>query len=522
MDTGGNFVIGLSAPLPINGIFTGTYNKGIIDAYSNNFFVNLAALYDLTSRDNVFNIAGGYITGEMNLRGPFWNPEFYGWGRASSMRFQVPDYVAADIRLVPLDIIAEGYYMTFGPVITTVGGGGAIANGWFQFVNWVPVFIGLDISIPRGTPIPYAFNISGFTARGDASGSLAITVDTINSELELKGDLFTNEAELGLNMQEFAANSEIEDSHENRMNSIVDLRITAGTMVEFVWPAINPVIRANPEWGTVVNISSDTRNRQFSLNSDVRIRSGELYYFEHSFFIREGIIAFRENENRFDPLLTARADIRDRTDTGPVTITMIVDNQPLLSFEPRFESSPGLTQLEIYTILGQNFSNSYGNGSSDMAQRMFLSSTADILTQLVGNSGALTQFMFFRQFERQIRDFLRLDMFNVRTRFFQNMVFGAAGLGQDTVDRNYGVGNYFDNTTVFMGRYIGRDIFIHGTLRLRYDENRVSFGGLIFEPDIGIEFNTPFVNIRWDFFPSHPESWWANDHSITLSWSRSF
>jgi hypothetical protein len=158
-----------------------------------------------------------------------------------------------------------------------------------------------------------------------------------------------------------------------------------------------------------------------------------------------------------------------------------------------------------------------------MAQRLFLSSTAEILTQLVANSGALTQFMFFRQFERQIRDLLQLDMFNVRTRFLHNMViFGAAGLVQYPVDRNYGVGNYFDNTTVFMGRYIGRDIFVHGTLRLRYDENRASFGGIILEPDIGIEFNTPFVNIRWDFFPNHPENWWVSDHSITLSWSRSF
>jgi len=521
MDKEGNFVAGLSAPFPIRGVISGTYNKGMIDAYSNNFFIDLATLYSVASSDVTFNVVGGYITGEMNFLGPFWNPEFHGLGRATSMRFQVPDYISEDIRLVPFDVIAEGQYMTFGPLVATVGSGSASSSGWFQFENWIPVIIGLDINIPRGTPIPYGFNMSGFTATGETSGHLIISVDSINNLLELKGDLFTNETELGLNMQDFSGNFEIEDN--NRMPSIVDLRITVGTMVEFVWPAINPIIRANPELGTVINIYSDTQNGQFSLNSDARIRMGELNYFDRSFFIREGIIVFREDQNQFNPLITARAEIRDRSDTGPVTIIMIIDSQPLLSFEPRFESRPGLTQLEIYSILGQNFNNFQGNDSWDMAQRIFLTSSADILTQLVANSGTLTQFMFFRQVERQIRDMLRLDMFSVRTRLLHNMViFGATGFGNDPVDRNYGVGNYFDNTTVSMGRYIGRDIFIHGTLRLRNDESRSSFGGLLFEPDIGIEFNTPYVNIRWDFFPSHFQNFWVNDHSITLSWSMSF
>jgi hypothetical protein len=294
-------------------------------------------------------------------------------------------------------------------------------------------------------------------------------------------------------------------------------------MVEFIWPAANPIIRANPEMGTVINILSDTESGQFSIISDVRIRSGELNYFGRSFYIRQGNIIFRENENHFDPIITVRADIRDRWETEPVTISMFVDNQPLLSFEPRFESNPALTQLEIFSILGQNFNTAQMHENPEMAQRLFFTSTADILTQVVLSSDNLSQLMFFRQIERQIRDLLRLDMFSIRTRFFHHTIIsGVSGLGQGDVDRNFSVGNYFDNTTFFMGRYIGRDIFLHGMLRIRYDETSTSFGGLIFEPDIGIEFLTPFINIRWDFFPYHPENWWVSDNSITLSWSKSY
>ena len=158
-----------------------------------------------------------------------------------------------------------------------------------------------------------------------------------------------------------------------------------------------------------------------------------------------------------------------------------------------------------------------------MAQRFLITSTAEVLTQIIASSDALSQFVFFRQIERQMRDFLGLDMFSVRTRFFQNaFMSGFTGLGQDPVDSNQGVGNYFDNTTVFIGKYIGRDMFIQGMLTMRYDENNTTFGGMTFEPDIGIELQSPFVNIRWDFFPYHPENLWVSGNSITLSWSMSY
>jgi len=122
--------------------------------------------------------------------------------------------------------------------------------------------------------------------------------------------------------------------------------------------------------------------------------------------------------------------------------------------------------------------------------------------------------------ERQIRNFLHLDMFSVRTHVLQNAVINAAM--QSPVDRNGRVGNYFDNTTVFGGKYIGGDMFIQGMLSMRYDENRVANGGLRFEPDIGVELQNPLFNIRWDFIPAHPENWWVNDNYITLTWTRTF
>ncbi|MCL2719983.1 MAG: translocation/assembly module TamB [Treponema sp.] len=524
IENDGNFILGLSSPFPIHGTFTGIYKDGIVDASCANIYIDMYEFWNLMPDIKDFIVTSGFLTGNMDFKGPIENPEFYGVLRGSSITIQVPNFVSENIRPMPFTIIAEGNQMTFGPIIAAAGNGGGIVNGFFLFQNWIPVNIILDINIPRESPVPYGFNVSGFLADGTASGKLLINID-IDNYIELKGDLFTNYAEIGFN-------TDVINNNENELvldpfNTYMDLNVTTGSMVEFTWPIVSPIIKANVEIGTLIHIFTDTQAGQFSLNSDVRIRSGEINYFGRSFFIRQANILFRENETQFNPRVTARAEIRERIDTGNVTISMIIENQPLLSFEPgfepRFESNPSLSMLEIYSILGQTFSRNPGEENNDMATRFLITSTSDFLTQIIASSDVFSQFVFFRQIERQMRDFLRLDMFSVRTRFFHNaFMSGFSGFGQNSIDSETGVGNYLDNTTVFIGKYIGRDMFIHGMLRMRYDENNTTFGGMVFEPDIGIELQSPFVNIRWDFFPYRPENWWLSGNSITLSWSMSF
>ena len=520
MDGDGNFFAGLSAPLPVRSTVVGKYKDGLLDAHCSDFFIDLSAVWAFLPPVSDFNIAGGYITAKMDIRGPIWNPEFFGAGRGSSFRLQVPGYISQDIRPVPFNIVIEGSEMAFSQVPLTSGKGGGSVDGWLRFENWIPKNLGLDITVPRESPVPYRLNIAGFMANGDASGRISILLE--NLTMEINGDLYANNTEMSFNTDETRVRTD--SFSDSKISVIVNVTVTTGSIVEFIWPNTSmPILRANPEMGTTLTVFADSLSGQFSLNSDIKIRSGELYYFDRSFYIRQGSLVFRENEQQFSPRLSAKAEIRDRTDSGPVTISMIIENQPLLSFTPRFEANPVLTQLEIYSLLGHNIYGVSGNENTDTAQRFFVYSTTDLLAQFVANNEIFTQFVAVRQFERQIRNFLKLDMFSVRTRFLQNAVSNAtANIGSTPVDRSNRVGNYFDNTTVFIGKYIGQDMFIQGMLSIRYDENNPDFGGLRFEPDIGIELQSPLFNIRWDFFPYHPENWWVNDNSITLTWGKSF
>jgi len=516
MDKEGNFFTSLSSPLPIRSTVVGVYKDGIIDAHCNDFYMDLSAAWGLTKGSPDFSIAGGYITGKVDIRGPILDPEFFGTARGTSFRFIVPNFISQDIKPVPFNAVLEGNELVFGPVPATVGNGGGTISGWLRFEKWIPEHTGLEITVPRNTPIPYKFNITGFTAKGDVSGKISIINE--NKSMDVSGSLFVNNTELGIILDEVMQARY--ETNEPLTPTVVNLTITTGPVVEFIWPNTSaPILRANPEIGTVVTVFADSMTGQYTINSDIMIRSGELYYFDRSFYIRHGNLIFRENDQQFAPRITAKAEIRERTDSGPVTVSMIIENEPLLNFVPRFETSPSLTQLEIYALLGHSMNRGGDDNSDSTAQRVFLSSTTDVLSQIFANS-EIGQITGIRQFERMIRNLLNLDMFSVRTKILQNAATSA--LGQSSVDRSNRLGNYFDNTTVFVGKYIGQDMFIQGMLSVRYDENVLTMGGLKFEPDIGIEFTTPLFNIRWDFFPYSPENWWVNDNSITLIWSRTF
>jgi hypothetical protein len=113
-------------------------------------------------------------------------------------------------------------------------------------------------------------------------------------------------------------------------------------------------------------------------------------------------------------------------------------------------------------------------------------------------------------------------MFSLRTQVLQNAVFQVFGT-QDPVAQNQSVvGNFFDNTAVSIGKYLGSDLFFQTIIALRYDEYSYEYGGLRLEPDIGIDFRTPFMDVRWNLSPRHPENLYVSDQSISFIWRWTF
>ncbi|GHV81934.1 hypothetical protein AGMMS49991_04920 [Spirochaetia bacterium] len=489
----GAFYANLSAPSPIRGTVIGVMDPKNIDAQVSDLYVDMVSLWKFIPHSETINFTGGFINGNIQIRGPLGDPEFFGLAQGHSIRLSVPHFISAEVGPTPVVVILDGNEMHFGPLTTQVEKGRALVSGRFRFDRWIPNTYDLDIRAQPGMPVPVAVAIQGINAHGNASGTL--TIANADSILRITGNLTAEDMEITMDTD----TEEISSDEQSRASSnitplLVDISVKTGRKVEFIYPNTKfPILRAYPAMGTGVRITSDTIAARYSVDGDVALKSGEVFYFQRSFYIRDGILSFNENEIQFDPKLTVKAEIRDRNDDGPVTISMIVDNAPLTSFTPRFEANPALSQFEILSLLGQNFS-----GAATGVGAVF-TAVGDVANQV----------FISRKLEAAGRWLFRADMFSLRTQ----LILNAVSRIWNPVTTFGTFSNLLDNTSVSLGWYIGTDMFVQGMLSLRYDDflnpnegftttNRgLQWGQYIFEPDIGIELNSPWFDIRWNVSP---------------------
>jgi hypothetical protein len=514
----GDFYAAFSNPAPFRGAIIGSITPTTIEAQSSNLYIDLSSLWRFIPGKEIVNVVGGFVEATIQIKGSLGDPEFFGIAEVNSLRLQVPQFITADIEPVPIRVVLDGNEMSFGTTPTRVGNGEGTVSGWFRFDRWVPNVFNLDIQVPSKSPIPFGIDIAGIVAAGSVSGHLLIAMHDF--VLAVTGDLTGYNAEIYLDSQQVS--QQVSNTNEsNKISVAADIKISTGPKVEFVYPTKDfPLVRAFTEVGSAIRITNDSLSKRYTVVGDVSLRSGEIFYFQRSFYIREGILSFNESDVHFDPQISARAETRDQTDEGPVTISLIIDSSPLISFMPRLESSPSLSQFEIFSLLGQSLTGAASEDPNDVYRSLGAAA-----------SDFLAQFYLVRRGERIIRDALRLDMFSIRTQLLQNMAFQAAGQ-QEPVDRISAVGNYFDNTTVFIGKYFGSDVFGQAMISFRYDENRTTFGelyqrgvtigaGISLEGDFGFEIRGPLFDIQLNFVPRHLENMFLDDLSFTLSWKRS-
>ncbi len=353
---------------------------------------------------------------------------------------------------------------------------------------------------------------------GDNSFNLQGSVALENSEITVMEDLGSQGLAIitgkkGDEKEKEKENEKIEEAESDssglggKLKMNIDLNLLIGQKVNFL---INPLIRGLVAPDTPIHFTMDTSSNQWALEGDVALRGGEVFYFSRNFYLKEGRITLNETQAKFDPVLTVRAETRERDENGnSVTISLAAQNQPLSQFNPTFTASPARSESEIMEMLGQILT----GDSTSMGK--FAVTAGDFVTQT----------LILRKVEKGLRDLLNFDIFSIRTSLLQN----AITQNMSSQSKNTTFGNYFDNTTVYIGKYFGNSVYVDGLLRWTYDENDVLYndsenGGLVFQPEFGLELMAPFANIRWQFAPEmgQLQESWVPATSVTLSWRFSF
>jgi len=248
----------------------------------------------------------------------------------------------------------------------------------------------------------------------------------------------------------------------------------------------------------------------------VVVKGGEIFYFRRNFYLQDGILVFNENQDRFDPILNARAVIREVDENGElVRIYLVADNMSLLNFNPRFESEPFKSNQDIMALLGGNLFDSQDNNE--------LLNNAIMLT-----SDVVSQFGFFQNLQDSVMKNLRLDMFSLRSQIVPNLIRDKFLPDEQRQYMNdASLAKYLDNTTLFIGKYFGNNFFLQGIIQMDYYGS--SIDNLYFYPkfnidtEVTLEWKSPVALIELSLYPDFLD---PSDplitSSLSLSWSFSY
>lgn len=506
IEDGGDFFMTLSDPLPLNLEADGVFSAGEVE-------LNLTGLrFDVATIPDVFDfgdsaITSGRASGSLRMTGPLTDPDFFGtvpindFGMTVS---QLPDAIG------PADgfLVFSEKEMRIHPLEARIGQARAEASGVFLISRWNIEQYELLIETSGEPGVRFAEDFGGFIVDGYGRGTLSLIHN--GADLLLTGDLTAHNTAMTIG-SEAQDRAEMQDDPNNAL--LVDLTITSGRAVEFLWPTTQlPILRAVTAPGAGVRIQADTVRNTFQLVGDVETQGGELFYLDRTFLIREGLIRFNETQENVDPRLTLRAETRDIGPDGPVRISIIAEESPLSDLTVRAVSDPPLSDEELLAI--------FGGG---------VFATGDSLVSLSGavlaGSDIVSQFGVIRSVEASIRNALQLDLFSVRTQLFQNLVRGV--IDEPATDSEEAaipsLGRVFNNTTVFLGRSLGPEVFAELLVQFRAsdpfeDASARAFAGIEVDSEFSLEFETPFFDLQWSFFPRTPDALFVPDNQFTFSW----
>ncbi len=479
-----SFSIELRDPLPIVATARGLLSGGDIDAE-----LSVSNL-DMEGMESIlvipfFNIVSGQAYGTLLISGRLNDPDIYGdlFGRELLAHINV---VPETIGPFDAQLSFKGKSLLINRTVLPAGDAQVVGTAEFTLDHWLPNTFDIQLATASAPGIHIRSNFGKVDTDGYGHGELFISGDPF--AIKLSGELIVSNGSVII--------GEMPPPQPGGPPLIADLTLVSGRKVVFLWPNRNvPILTAHADTGQRVRIQDNPLTNTLDIDGEIEVQSGEVFYFRRSFRIREGSVLLEEDENSVDPRISVRAESRDITDEGDeLRIFLVIENQPFSQFQPRFESVPPMSQTEIYAALGQNLRDELGGDFYGISSALLI--TSDIFSQ----------FGVVRNFEQRVRDLLNLDLFSIRTHILQNvlseqLIPSETALAQNTPSAS----RYLDNTTLFLGKYFGNDIFLEAMVRLRTNQallsNQDAGDDLYVDSEIRLEWKTPLFLLELSLLP---------------------
>ena len=504
-DFNNGFEFQISEPMPMNFKASGKLSEGMIDASLKDISMDFQTIEKYFSIPG-FTLLSGEANGELQIKGPVTDPDLFGMLDITNLTAKL-SFMKNTLNFNTTRIVADKKTLYVENIVIQPEEGAAILNCEFTLDHLAPYYFSIYIETVTNQDPYLSFTFPFIIAEGNAQGSIAI--DGTMNELKVNGDLAVHSGHV-------TVDTGYKEEKKSKMDFLIDITIGIGNNNTFYWPSRRvPILKAYAESGNTIHVFSDSAKNNFELKGEVGVKGGEIFYFRRNFYLQNGIIVFNETQDRFNPILDAKALIREVDQNGELyKIYLIADNMPLNDFSPRFESDPYLTNQEIVTMLGANLFNSEEN---EVTLNEAILLTSDVVSQ----------FSFMQNLQESVKNLLGLDVFSLRSQIVPNLIIERF-LPEEGGGFDASFARYLDNTTLFVGKYLGNDLFLQGVMQMDYyDANPVD--DLYFAPrfnidtEVTLEWDSPVALIELSLYPDLFDPTDALlTSSLRLSWMFSF
>lgn|GEM_PF-1822384 len=499
----GSFAARSEAPMPVAFNAAGRISGGDITAALSDLSGDLTPLGSfINSRD--FRLDSGTVAGSITIQGRLSDPDFSGSLMLSNAILAVPSYVKGSIGPINAPVIFEDKSITCSVPSLDAGNAKVSFDGSAVMNGWLPTDFKAKIKTLDKSWIDLDTVILGITVKGKASADIVLTANP--SVLNLSGDILLEKTDVVINPAQMGGGGEQEGSPTAVG---LDFTLSFGPGVGIYSPSKDlPIFSAFATPASSAKIVLDPETGDLTCTGALVLRGGEIFYIQRDFYLKNGRITFNETKDKFDPLVTLVAERHERLDNRQVLITLTAEDQPISKFAPKLSSNDSsLSQAQIVNLLGTGLLGSTNSSNS-----------VDWKSAAVSSTEFIPQLNVAKSFENKVREAFGLDVFFFQSQVFQRWLVNMADQSSSTSSSSNGLASYLDGTSLYVGKYVSDDIFLHASASI--DKDPLYRTGLLrLDSEFGVDFETPFGRLIWSISPPQDsEDILLINQSLSLSW----
>ena len=473
--------------------------------------VNLPEMCKYLNVDEYLIVDSGIFGGNVVVTGTMNDPEINGIAQITSPVARVPILTKQKLTAPDILFTVESNEIQMQQTVLTAKNNQRILAELKVFLNkWSFEHMEGTFKTYKTDQFPVNFKTDFCSLDGNISADIGVYFE--DNIAEITGKISGENVDLGVQLLSISNMTLSDNSMNNSVQVVTDLDITLGTHASV---RLDPILRCVFVPNTTIKVIVNQPDDLYVIDGEVKLKAGDLAYLNRSFYIKSGTIKFNK-EDITNPIITVNAETREKDDSGQtVKIVLDVEDQYLMDLQPRFSSIPPKSENEIQQLLGQ-----------------IVMADADNATSLLFSaSDYAIQSTVVRQAENKLRDLLNFDIFSLRTNVLQNTYnySVARNMEKEKGNQKISIGNFLDNTTVYIGKYLGSSLYVDAMLHLSFEDSKVNdisdAGKVLFQPEFGMELESPFANIRVNMAPDINallKNQFVPSTSVTLSWKFTF